>query len=431
MTFRTLYQTGTTTLNFTSIDLADYSGNPIRQYVSINGDVEVLSSYVFYDVAITNITSPKTVVGQGYPIDINVTVENYGNFTETFNVTLYADSEQPINETGLVGYWNFDEGTGTVACDNSGNNNHGTLVNEPQWVEGKIGKALSFDGLDDYIGITPSTSLNNLDTNFTIEAWIKVPTDKISTGYIVNLRQNDNDPHIEFYVNHPSAGQLGAHFLPSDSRLAWSIGINDGAWHHVVVTGDNGVSRLYTDGVVYGSTGSCSGISGNWDSVSIGRSQGGEWFNGTIDEVKIYNRALSADEVWAEYTRTGATGARFLRGTQTVTLESGASTTITFTWNTAGYAKGNYTISAYAWPVLGETDTEDNTLTDGIVTVTIPGDVDGDFWVFLYDAVKLLSRYGAKRGDPKYDPVYDIDEDGRIFLYDAVILLAHYGQRYP
>jgi len=114
-----------------------------------------------------------------------------------------------------------------------------------------------------------------------------------------------------------------------------------------------------------------------------------------------------------------------------ITLTNGNSTTITFTWNTTGFAKGNYTVWAYAWPVSGETDTVDNTCIDGIVTVTIPGDVDGDHWVFLYDAVKLLSRYGARIGDPQYDPVYDIDNDGHIFLYDAVILLAHYGQKDP
>jgi lysozyme len=115
-----------------------------------------------------------------------------------------------------------------------------------------------------------------------------------------------------------------------------------------------------------------------------------------------------------------------------IALTSGNSKTITFTWNTAGFAKGNYTISAYAWPVQGETYTADNNLgADKEVCVTIPGDVDGDHWVSLYDAVKLLSRYGAKIGNPQYNAVYDIDDDGRIFLYDAVILLAHYGQKDP
>jgi parallel beta-helix repeat protein len=107
-------------------------------------------------------------------------------------------------------------------------------------------------------------------------------------------------------------------------------------------------------------------------------------------------------------------------------------TNITFRWNTTGFAKGNYTIWAYAWPAEGETYIADNTLeADKEVCITIPGDVDGDFYVFLYDAVKLLANYGAKEGDPNYNLNYDIDNDGRIFLYDAVILLSHYGQRYP
>jgi murein DD-endopeptidase MepM/ murein hydrolase activator NlpD len=119
--------------------------------------------------------------------------------------------------------------------------------------------------------------------------------------------------------------------------------------------------------------------------------------------------------------------------TQTITLTSGNSTTITFTWDTTGFAKGNYTISAYAWPVTGETHTADNTGLDSIVTVTIPGDVDGDlengrYDVDLYDAVRLLACYGAKEGDPNFDSNCDIDNTGQVFLFDAVILLSHYGQ---
>jgi hypothetical protein len=110
------------------------------------------------------------------------------------------------------------------------------------------------------------------------------------------------------------------------------------------------------------------------------------------------------------------------------TLTSVNYTTITFTWNTTGFAKGSYTISAYAIPVQNETDTTDNTLlADKKISVTIPGDVDADFDVDLYDAVKLLVRYGAEEGEPDYDPNCDIDGDGDIDLYDAVILLNHYG----
>jgi parallel beta-helix repeat protein len=110
-----------------------------------------------------------------------------------------------------------------------------------------------------------------------------------------------------------------------------------------------------------------------------------------------------------------------------VTLSGGDSTTITFTWNTTGFAIGNYTINAVA-----ETDFGNNTLSAGkYVCVSIVGDLDCDRDVDLYDAVKLLTHYGAKEGQPEYYPLCDIDGDGDIDLYDAVALLSHYGQKYP
>ena len=117
---------------------------------------------------------------------------------------------------------------------------------------------------------------------------------------------------------------------------------------------------------------------------------------------------------------------------QIITLTSGNYTTITFTWNTTGFAKGNYTVWAFAEPVPGEIDIEDNVLySDVEVCVTIPGDVDADFDVDLYDAVKLLVCYGTEEGGSDYDSFCDIDGDGDIDLYDAVTLLTHYGEKYP
>jgi parallel beta-helix repeat protein len=117
--------------------------------------------------------------------------------------------------------------------------------------------------------------------------------------------------------------------------------------------------------------------------------------------------------------------------TQTITLTSGNSTTITFTWNTAGFAKGNYTIWAYAWPVLGETDTSDNRFTDGVVTVTILGDLDGNFAVQLVDLVILAKAYGSKPSESEWNPNADLDDNGIVGLPDLVALAKNYGQTYP
>jgi hypothetical protein len=169
--------------------------------------------------------------------------------------------------------------------------------------------------------------------------------------------------------------------------------------------------------------------------VRIGLSDG-EWpnpFEGTIDEVKIYNRALSAEEVWAEYTRTGG---RFAIGTQTVTLESGASTTLTFTWNTTDFAKGNYTISAYAWPVPGETDTLDNTFQDGWVIVAMVGDITGptgwpDGKVDIRDVAKVSRAYGTLPGMVRWDPNCDINNDQKIDIKDVAAVSRQYGKIDP
>jgi len=116
---------------------------------------------------------------------------------------------------------------------------------------------------------------------------------------------------------------------------------------------------------------------------------------------------------------------------QNVTLSSGNSTTITFTWNTTGIAKGNYTISAYAWPVQGETNTADNNLTGGTIYVGIPGDINGDGTVDIYDAIILAGAFNSSPGSPKWNPNADINGDGTVDIYDAIILSGHFNQHYP
>ena len=116
-------------------------------------------------------------------------------------------------------------------------------------------------------------------------------------------------------------------------------------------------------------------------------------------------------------------------GTETTTLVSGNSTQLVFEWNTTSFAHGNYTISAYAWPVQNETKTSNNNYTDGWVTVTIPGDINGDYTVSLQDLATLAKAYGSKPGDPNWNPNADINGDNRVNLQDLVILALHYGQQ--
>jgi parallel beta-helix repeat protein len=113
--------------------------------------------------------------------------------------------------------------------------------------------------------------------------------------------------------------------------------------------------------------------------------------------------------------------------TQTVNLTIG-TTTLTFPWNTTGFAKGNYTINAYALPVPGETDSGDNSLAyGGMITVTVPGDTNGDGSIDIYDIVRLTSMYSAKKSEPRFNPDCDIDGNDEIDIYDVVIATSLYG----
>jgi PKD repeat protein len=113
--------------------------------------------------------------------------------------------------------------------------------------------------------------------------------------------------------------------------------------------------------------------------------------------------------------------------TTPISLPVGNSTSTIFLWNTTGWSKGTYTLRVEADPVPGETDTADNTLLDGQVFITLPGDVDGDRDVDIFDIVRMSNAYGTSHPDPEYDPHCDLDGDGDIDIFDIVAAAGHYG----
>jgi len=115
---------------------------------------------------------------------------------------------------------------------------------------------------------------------------------------------------------------------------------------------------------------------------------------------------------------------------ENISLISKQSTTIATIWNTTDFAKGNYILRAYASPVTNETDTSDNELIDGLVFVTIPGDVDADRDVDIFDIVLMAASYSSEKGDPLYQPNYDMNSDEKIDIFDIVIAAANYGKNW-
>jgi hypothetical protein len=109
-------------------------------------------------------------------------------------------------------------------------------------------------------------------------------------------------------------------------------------------------------------------------------------------------------------------------------LRGGESVFLTFTLNTSGLVKGNYTMGVYAEPVLGEVDMLDNNLATGIITVTIPGDVTGDFCLDMQDISLLADAFLTEPGHSLWNPSADINNDNSVDMMDISIAMDHFMQ---
>ncbi len=131
-------------------------------------------------------------------------------------------------------------------------------------------------------------------------------------------------------------------------------------------------------------------------------------------------------DIWATLGIPGQ-----LKNQTIVTLPPGNSTTIMFRWAPSTMVKGNYTIRAYAEPVLGETDILDNNFTDGWVFVAIVGDVNGDKKVDMVDLWEVARHFGINYPDPRYKPNFDIDYNTKIDMIDLWTTAKEYGKIDP
>lgn len=226
---------------------------------------------------------------------------------------------------GLVGWWKFDEGSGTSAADSSGYGNTGTLTNGPTWAAGKRGGAVNFDGVNDYVAL-PSASLLSLSSatsEKTLAAWIKTSATNASIfggrGY-----GTSDTPVFDFQVgfdgvDHANTGTMSFLIRSNNSELSRIHGVSvvsNNAWHHVVAIVDASKNMyIYVDGVreAAGVHAMTSGITVTSAGSTIGveRANGAiPAINGMIDEARVYNRALTAQEVYAVYM-AGTPNAKF------------------------------------------------------------------------------------------------------------------------
>ena len=206
---------------------------------------------------------------------------------------------KPPTNLGLVGYWSMNEGTGSYAGDSSGNKNTGTLTNGPTWVDGKRGKALNFDGVNDYVNLG---SGDIMSSNATLSLWFKMSP--ISDyKFLFSTKSNETDRLSVFTATN---GRIVIQVLNgSNNAYVTTLDYDDNKWHHLVFvrngnTITNGILYIDNNPVGIASWGNFGSDSTN-NVIGIYEQTLSYPFNGLIDDVRVYNRALTAAEIQALY----------------------------------------------------------------------------------------------------------------------------------
>ena len=210
-----------------------------------------------------------------------------------------------LRDRGLVGYWTFDEGSGITAYDRSGKGNNGTWNGTigSQWVVGKVGTyAGNFNGSDNYINCGEgSSSLISGSDAHSYAMWINIPTTLNTYSYIISLGDSSVGKQSGFGVLSTLFPYLSAYSSPI--LLFSNFSIPSNTWIHMVFVYNNGVGSVFYNGLFYNSgsinlntsVGKCR-IGSHLSNASFG--------TGLYDDIRVYNRVLSAAEILSIYNAT-------------------------------------------------------------------------------------------------------------------------------
>lgn len=229
-------------------------------------------------------------------------------------------SARGADTAGPVAWWKFDETDGASAADASGHRLVARLQGQPRWApgQGRFGGALEFDGAKDFVDGGDAEVFDFRDS-LTVSAWLKVRRfDKpsqtlLSKGIDVwQLQRHGEQGTLEFALTGPQPTGKSQQRPPV---IVSKRAVDDGQWHHAVGLYDGKQVAFYLDGELQGSVGVSGPIAQNTEPVLIGENAAsrGRPFNGWLDDVRLYNRGLSAEEIRALYrggTEPAGSGAK-------------------------------------------------------------------------------------------------------------------------
>lgn len=220
-------------------------------------------------------------------------------------IALAGTNSVIAQEEGLILYLPFDEGSGETAEDHSPTGLDGTVKGNAEWVEGIEGGAISFDGATAYVNLPASDVLHEANQHVTFSLWFNARDIEVGGApdwaAMDTLLVRGNDTDFWFYL---AWGFVGTQMKPGGSWIyppeKPPFEIETDRWYYAVAVYDDPTSKVYLDGELVFEQKGVGGIidyrTDNWTQIGGFRGQK-NWFNGVIDEVKIYNRALTPKEI--------------------------------------------------------------------------------------------------------------------------------------
>ena len=244
----------------------------------------------------TTFNSTGLTAGTGYSYRVRAT--DAANNLSAYSNTANATTQSAV--AGLVAAYGFEEGIGTTVADLSGNGNNGTLVNATWTASGKFGKALVFNGTNAEVTIPDAASLH-LTSAMTLEAWVNPST--VSAKWRDVIYKGGNDNYLLEGTTTRSGGAPGggATIGSTDLVLNNTAALAANTWAHLAVTYDGTTMRFYVNGTQVSSQGITGSIITSATPLQIGGDTFySQYFAGTIDEVRVYNVALTATQIQAD-----------------------------------------------------------------------------------------------------------------------------------
>lgn len=260
-----------------------------------------------WDFGVPNTTSdtstaqnPTYTYASSGTYTVKLTATGVAGTTPSTTTQTITVSQANANAGGLVAAYNFQEGSGTTVQDASGQGNHGALSNVSWTTGGQFGKALSFSGSNSYVTVADKNSLD-LTNGMTLEAWV-YPTATMSGWRSVLLKEQTGGLAYGLYANSDTNKPVASiNISGNDKNLPGVSALTANAWTHLAATYDGATERLFVNGVQVAKQAQTGNIPVSTGALRIGgNSIWGEYFKGRIDEVRIYNRALSATEIQAD-----------------------------------------------------------------------------------------------------------------------------------